>query len=216
MPCDCGDFRNAAERQFGQKRATKDLAQYRAKGPGRTTRLLLAGLATAGPIHGELLDIGSGVGVLSFELLERGVTSAVGVDLSSAHVTIAAQEASRRGRSESTRFLQGDFLDIAATLPSADVVTLDRVVCCYPECERFLQESLRHAGRVFAFSYPMDRWYVRTWVGLQNGGRAVTRNPFRSFVHRVSAMEDVIRREGFRLLDRRSTRTWRADVYARS
>jgi 2-polyprenyl-3-methyl-5-hydroxy-6-metoxy-1,4-benzoquinol methylase len=216
MPCGCGDFRNAAERQFSQKRATKDLAQYRAKGPGPTTRLLLAGLATAGPLHGGLLDIGSGVGVLSFELLDRGVTSAVGVDLSSAHVAIAAQEASRRGRSESTRFLQGDFLDIAATLPSADIVTLDRVVCCYPEYQRFLQESLRHAGRVFAFSYPLDRWYIRTWVGLQNGGRAVRRNAFRSFVHRVSAMEDVIRREGFRLLDRRSTRTWRADVYARS
>ena len=99
MPCGCGDFGNAAERQFSQKRATKDLAQYRAKGPGPTTRLLLAGRATAGPIHGGLLDIGSGVGVLSFELLERGVTSAVGVDLSSAHVATAAQEASRRGRS---------------------------------------------------------------------------------------------------------------------
>jgi SAM-dependent methyltransferase len=216
MPCGCGDFRNAAERQFSQKRATKDLAQYRAKGPGPTTRLLLAGLATVGPLHGGLLDIGSGVGVLSFELLERGVTSAVGVDLSSAHIAIAAQEASRRGRSESTRFLQGDFLDIAATLPSADVVTLDRVVCCYPAYERFLQESLRHADRIFAFSYPLDRWYVRTWVGLENCGRAVTRNAFRSFVHPVSAMEDVIRRERFRLLDRRSTGTWRADVYARS
>jgi SAM-dependent methyltransferase len=169
-----------------------------------------------GPLHGGLLDIGSGVGVLSFELLERGVTSAVGVDLSSAHVAIAAQEASRRGRSESPRFLQGDSLDIATQLPSADVVTLDRVVCCYPEYERFLEESLRNAGRVFAFSYPLDRWYVRTWVGLENCERAVTRNAFRSFVHPVSAMEDVIRREGFRLLDRRSTRTWRADVYGRS
>jgi SAM-dependent methyltransferase len=216
MPCACGDFRDAAERQFSRKRATKDLAQYRAKGPGPTTRLLLAGLATVGPLHGGLLDIGSGVGVLSFELLERGVTSAVGVDLSSAHVAIAAQEASRRGRSESTRFLQGDFLDVASQLPSADIVTLDRVVCCYPEYERFLEESLRHSGHVFAFSYPLDRWYVRMRVGLENLGRAITRNAFRSFVHPVSAMDYVIRREGFRLLDRRSTRTWRADVYARS
>jgi hypothetical protein len=97
----------------------------------------------------------------------------VGVDLSSAHVAIAAQEASR-SRSESTRFLQGDFLDIATQLPCADVVTLDRVVCCYPEYERFLEESLRHAGRVFAFSYPLDRWYVRTWVGVENFGRVMT------------------------------------------
>ena len=215
MPCSCADFGGAAERQFSEKRATKDLAQYRSKGPGSTTRLLLAGLETAGPLHGRLLDIGSGVGVLSFELLERGVTSAVGVDLSSAHVAIAAQEASRRGRSESTRFVHGDFLDVAGPLPSADIVTLDRVVCCYPEYERFLEESLRHTGHIFAFSYPLDLWYVRTWVGLQNVGRKISRNAFRSFIHPVSAMENVIRRAGFTLIDRRSTRTWHADVYVK-
>lgn len=216
MPCSCADVGGAAERQFSEKRATKELAQYRIKGPGSTTRLLLEGLATAGPVHGRLLDIGSGVGVLSFELLERGLTSAVGVDLSSAHVAIAAQEASRRGRSNATRFVHGDFLDVAGQLPSADMVTLDRVVCCYPEYERFLEESLRHADRTFAFSYPLDVWYIRAWVGLQNFGRQITRNAFRSFIHPVRGMESVIRRQGFRLLDRRSTRTWRADVYVRS
>lgn len=216
MPCSCGDVGGAAERQFSEKRATKDLAQYRAKGPGSTTRLLLAGLATAGPLHGRLLDIGSGVGVLSFELLERGLKSAVGVDLSSAHVAIAAQEASRRGRSDATRFIHADFLDVAEQLPSADIVTLDRVVCCYPQYERFLEESLRHAGRIFAFSYPLDLWYVRAWVVLQNVGRGIIGNVFRSFIHPVSAMENVIRREGFTLLDRRFTRTWRADVYVRT
>jgi magnesium-protoporphyrin O-methyltransferase len=215
MPCPCADVGGAAERQFSEKRAMKDLAQYRIKGPGSTTRLLLAGLATAGPLHGRLLDIGSGVGVLSFELLERGLTSAVGVDLSSAHVATASREASRRGRSDATRFVRGDFLDLAGQLGSADIVTLDRVVCCYPEYERFLEESLRQAGRIFAFSYPLDLWYVRAWVGLQNVGRKIIGNGFRSFIHPVPAMEKVIRREGFTLLDRRSTRTWRADVYAR-
>jgi SAM-dependent methyltransferase len=216
MPCSCCDFGGAAERQFSEKRATKDLAQYLSKGPGSTTRLLLAGLETAGPLHGRLLDIGSGVGVLLFELLERGVTSAVGVDLSSAHVATASREASRRGRSDATRFVHGDFLDVARDMPSAEIVTLDRVVCCYPEYERLLEESLRRAGRIFAFSYPLDLWYVRAWVGLENVGRQITGNAFRSFIHSASAMENVIRREGFALLNRRSTRTWRADVYTRS
>jgi magnesium-protoporphyrin O-methyltransferase len=215
MPCSCTDIRGAAERQFSEKRATKDLAHYRTKGPGSTTRLLLAGLATTGPIHGRLLDIGSGVGVLSFELLDQGLTSALGVDLSSAHVAIASREASRRGRSDSTRFVHGDFLDLSGQLSSADIVTLDRVVCCYPEYERFLEASLRHAGRIFALSYPLDVWYVRLWVSLQNVARAIVRNAFRSFIHPVSAMESVIRREGFTLLDRRSAGTWRADVYER-
>ena len=163
-----------------------------------------------------MLDVGSGVGALSFELLDRGLTSALGVDLSSAQVAIASQEASRRGRSDLTRFIQGDFLDVAGQLPSADIVTLDRVVCCYPEYERLLEESLRHADRIFAFSYPLDVWYVRAWAGLNNLGRSIVRNAFRSFIHPVAAMEDVVRREGFTLVSRKSTRTWRADVYARS
>ena len=216
MSCRCASIGDAAERQFSQKRAAKDLAQYRAHGPGSTTRLLLEGLANAGPLHGRLLDIGSGIGALMFELLDRGLTSAVGVDLSSAHVATASKEASRRGRSDSTRFVQSDFLDVASQLPSADIVTLDRVVCCYPEYERFLDESLRHADHYFALSYPRDLWYVRTWVGVENLGRQITRNQFRSFVHSVSAMEAVIDRSGFTRLSRDWTRTWCADVYARS
>jgi magnesium-protoporphyrin O-methyltransferase len=216
MTCCCSRVGDAAQRQFSQQRAAKDLAQYRAQGPGPTTRLLLDGLAKTGSLHGRLLDIGSGIGALTFELLDRGLTSAVGVDLSSAYVATASKEASRRGRSDAIRFVQGDFLDIAGELPSADIVTLDRVVCCYPEYERFLDESLRHAHRYFAFSYPTDRWYVRTWVGLENVGRQITRNGFRSFVHPVSAMETVIRRAGFKRLSRRWTRIWCADVYVRS
>ena len=216
MSCCCSSIGAAAERQFSEKRAAKDLAQYRAKGSGSTTRMLLAGLAKAGAIHGRLLDVGSGIGALTFELLNQGLASAIGVDLSSAHVATASEEASRRGRSDSTRFVQGDFLDVASQLPPADIVTLDRVVCCYPDHEPLLDESLRHAGRYFAFSYPKDRWYVRTWVGLENLGRQITRNTFRSFVHPVSVMENVIHRSGFKRVSHSCTRTWCADVYVRS
>jgi hypothetical protein len=216
MNCCRSSVGAAAERQFSAKRATQDLARYRAKGPGATTRLLLAGLAKAGPPRGPLLDIGSGVGALTFELLDQGMTSAVGVDLSEAYVAAAAQEAARRGRSSSTRFVQADFLDVVGQLPTADVVMLDRVVCCYPDCEGLLDVSLRRAGRYCGISYPRDLWYVRTWVAIQNVGRRLRGNPFRTFVHSPSVMEDVIRRAGFSLLSRGCTPTWCADVYRRT
>jgi magnesium-protoporphyrin O-methyltransferase len=215
MTCCCASFGDAVERQFSRKKAAKDLARYLAKGPESTTRLFLAALPQAGPLHGRLLDVGSGIGALTFELLERGLTSSVGVDLSSAHVETASKEASRRSQSDSTRFVQGDFVDMASQLPTADIVALDRVVCCCPEFERLFDESLRHAIRYFAFSYPRDLWYVRTWVGLENLVRRITRNTFRSFVHPVSAMENVIHRSGFTRLSQTCTRTWCAGVYAR-
>src|SRR5436309_325322 len=131
MSCCCSSVGGAAERQFSERRATKDLAQYRKKGPGSTARLLLAGIAKAGQPHGRLLDVGSGVGAVTFELLDQGMTSAVGIDLSSAYVAAAAAEAARRGRTDSVRFVHGDFVETAGQFLAADIVTLDRVVCCY-------------------------------------------------------------------------------------
>lgn len=167
---------------------------------------------TAGP----RLDVGSGVGAVTFELLKQGVTTAIGVDLSSAYVAAASGEAARLGRSDSVRFVHADFLDIASDISSADVVTLDRVICCYPEHERLLDESLGHADRCLALSYPRDVWYVRFWVRVENIGRQIRRNAFRTFVDSATAMENRIRRSGFQLVNRSCTRTWCTDVYVRS
>ena len=67
-----------------RKRRRTD-ARYHAEGRGPTTRLFQHGLEQAGTLSGTLLDIGSGIGSLTFGLLDRGVTSAVAVDASSAY-----------------------------------------------------------------------------------------------------------------------------------
>jgi SAM-dependent methyltransferase len=215
MSCCCSGTTCVAERQFSHKRVAKDLAQYRANGPDVTTRLLLAGLAKVGTPRGTLLDVGSGIGALAFELLEQGMTTATGVDLSSAHIAVSSEEAKRRGHSHSTRFVLGDFVDVAGQLPNTDIVTLDRVVCCYGDYERLLEESARHAGHSLALSYPRDVWHVRLGVSLENLGRKVIANPFRTFVHSAAAIENRIRTDGFELAHRECTRTWCADVYTR-
>ena len=216
MTCCCSHVCEATARQFGEKRAAADLRQYRAKGPGPTARLLLAGLAKAGSPPERLLDIGSGIGAVTFELLKRGTTSAIGIDLSPAYVAAASTEVVRLGRSNSARFIHADFLDVASELPSADVVTLDRVICCYPDHERLLDEALLHADRYVALSYPRDFWYIRLWVRLENLGRRLRKNPFRTFVHSPATIENRIRRAGFALLSRSNTRAWCADVYTKS
>jgi SAM-dependent methyltransferase len=215
MACCCSAVGVATDRHFDQQRAAKDLASYRSGGPGQTARLLLEGLSKASAVRGRLLDVGSGVGAVTFELLDRGMTSAVGVDLSSAHVAAATEESARRGRTAATRFVHGDFLDLAAQLPPADVITLDRVVCCYPDFERLLTASLGRTSGYFAFSYPRDVWYVHAGVWLENLGRRIARDAFRAFVHPVPAMERVIRESGFTRVDSSCTGTWCADVYIR-
>ena len=164
MAC-CG-FANGVNRQFTKAKAAQELQRYHRRGARPTTRLLLEGLSQTGRIEGTLLDVGAGVGALTFELLERGMESAVVVEASNAYAETFENEAMRRGRDAAVRMLRGDLLDVAERVERADVVTMDRVVCCYPLYAELLREALQRATRTFAFSYPRDCWYSpRSRVG---------------------------------------------------
>ena len=215
MSACCSTYGNVAGAQFDEKIATRDLNNYRKKGPGPTARLLRDMLVDAGAADGTLLDVGAGVGGLTFELLERGVKRAIAVDASSAYLAAAAQEATRRDRLRAVEFRHGDFVDVASMVPPASIVTMDRVICCYPAFQSLLQEALGHAERCFAYSYPTDIWYVRAAIAVENGLRRLKSNPFRAFVHPVDRMTQVIESGGFRLAARRQTWQWSAEVWIR-
>jgi SAM-dependent methyltransferase len=221
MTC-CSGVCDAAGRQFDEKRAAADLERYRAKGPGKTARMLLAGIEAAGAHRlprgtppAAVLDVGTGVGAIVFELFKRGATSGIAVDMSEAYIAAASDEASRQELSGAIRFVHGDFVTVGAQLPPADLVTLDRVVCCYPDDRALIDESLQHARHSVALSYPRDAWYVKLVMSVGNLVRRVRGNPFRTFVHSATAMQRRIEDTGFRLASRTSAVAWRADVYTK-
>jgi 2-polyprenyl-3-methyl-5-hydroxy-6-metoxy-1,4-benzoquinol methylase len=221
MTC-CSSVCEAAGRQFGEKRAAEDLARYRAKGPGKTARLLLAGIEAAGAHRlphdtpsVAVLDVGTGVGGIVCELLKRGATSGIAVDMSEAYIAAASEEASRQNLSGAIRFVHGDFVTVAPQLAAADLVTLDRVVCCYPDDRALIDESLRHARHSIALSYPRDAWYVKLVMSVENLLRRARGNPFRTFIHSPVVMQRRIEDAGFHLASRASTVAWCADVYIR-
>ena len=216
MACSCCAFGNTADEHFNADKVAKELAQYRRKGPGPTTRRLRDGLVSAGLREGTLLDIGGGLGTLSLELLDAGFGRAIVVDASSAYLAAAFEEATRRGRSASTEFRHGDFLIISGTLAPSSVVTLDRVVCCYPSYGPLLKQALQLATTAFAMSYPRDRWFVRAGIWLENAMRRRRGNPFRTFVHPPSDMMRIIEGAGFRLASRSRTPAWSCDVFVKA
>jgi tRNA1(Val) A37 N6-methylase TrmN6 len=213
MPCSCSSFCDTASERFNAETAAAEMKQYLAKGEGNTTRLIRSELERSGLIAGTLLDIGAGIGALTFALLDRGVTQAVTLDASAAYVETARAEAERRRLSDRVRFVHADFVESAEAFPPASLVTLDRVVCCFPAVEPLLRKAVDHAQRAIALSYPRGRWYVRAGTALENVMRRKT--SFRTFVHPPARIERVIREAGFDLISRRTTFIWAVDVFAR-
>jgi magnesium-protoporphyrin O-methyltransferase len=172
-------------------------------------------MAAGRPLE-TLLDIGAGIGALTFELLERGVPRALSVDASAAFVAAGREEAVLRNRAAQVEWIQGDYVALAEKLASADLVTLDRVVCCYPRFEPLLGAAVKHARRCLALSYPRDMWYVRLGLACQNALRTLKGCEFRVVLHPPRLMEQVITSQGLALFARRTTAAWSVDIYVRA
>lgn len=212
MACQCEGY----ESQFGDKHTANDLKRYRAKGPDKTTRLLLNAIEAEGVTGASVLDIGGGIGVVHHELLDAGAKQAVHVDATEASIRAAKDESIRRGHAGRVNFLHGDFVALANEIAPADVVTLDRVICCYPDMEQLVSASTSHARRVYGAVFPRERLLTKAFVAVSNFARRISGNSFRSYVHPVRAIDAAVRRQGLRLRSVRDTFVWRVAIYSRS
>jgi magnesium-protoporphyrin O-methyltransferase len=213
VPCQCCavDY----DEQFNAEEARRDLLDYRANGPDPSTKRLLDVLVAEG-VHGAtLLDIGGGIGAVQLELLKAGVSRSVDVDASSAYLAAAEAEADELGWRDRTRYLHGDFTLLASEVEPADVVTLDRVICCYPDARALIGRSAAKARRLYGLVHPVDRWWTRAIARISNLAYRVFRNPYRMYVHRQGLIDTLLEGEGLELMAVRSRRFWRSAVYRR-
>lgn len=204
-----------AEGLFSKRLAKQELRRYRKSGPRRTTRLLLRAIGPPGKQAKTLLDIGSGIGVIPHELLASGLSSATVVEASAAYLDAAQEEATRRSNSTRLTYTHGDFVELASSLAPADIVTLDRVICCYPDVEKLVESSVAKARHIYGIVYPRERWLTRTGVTLANIFLRLRVGAFRTYVHPSSVVEGIIRRHGFRRSSYHHTILWQVVTYVR-
>src|SRR5690606_33180807 len=115
------------------------------------------------------------------ELMRSGAARGTHADASPAYLAASRAEAERRGHAERIRYVAGDFLDVHEELPEADIVTLDRVVCCYPDMPGLIDASAAHARTALGVVYPLDAGWVRGVFRLINVIQRLRRHPFRVF-----------------------------------
>ncbi|MCC6628172.1 MAG: methyltransferase domain-containing protein [Chloroflexi bacterium] len=204
------------EAEFNPKLVRREIDQYRRQGPRGTTRLLIAALIAEGVAGLTLLDIGGGVGAVQHALLAAGATRAAAVEAASAYAAAARAEAEWRGLTDRVTLMQGDFITLAPSVAPADIVTLDRVICCYPDMPALVGLSAARARRLYGVVYPRDAWWTRLGLALINTFYRLRRSPFRVFAHPSAAVEERLRAHGLTRRYHRTTAIWQVAVYARA
>jgi 2-polyprenyl-3-methyl-5-hydroxy-6-metoxy-1,4-benzoquinol methylase len=183
---------------FSARFARRVAKRYRKHGLEKTARRMVEFLHSRGLDGATVLEIGGGIGEIQLELLKRGAARTINLELSPAYEDEAARLAREAGlETRVERRLHDIAVDPAAVEP-ADVVVLNRVVCCYPDYERLLGAAADHARRLLVFSHPPRNPLSRTLVAAQNMGFRVMGREFRTFAHPPAEMLAVLERHGLR------------------
>lgn len=206
-----------ADQLFDLKSAQKEMKKYRRKGASKSSRKLIDDLFTSSDVQGKtLLDIGGGVGALQWAFLEKGGLRSHDVDASNGYLHVAGKFAEEKGWSKQTSFLFGDLVDHADRLDSFDFVTLDKVICCYPDYKALLTSSLERCKGTIGVVYPFGGIIPKFIAQFNKVYFYFKKNPFRTYIHSPGEIENFIKSNGFEMLERKTSFPWHVQVYRRT
>jgi magnesium-protoporphyrin O-methyltransferase len=210
--CSPGDFDDI----FSPAQARSDARTYRSKGLDAEAARIADAVRSRTKPGFTVLEIGGGIGALQIELLRDGASFATNVELSRSYETVASELLAETGLSDRVARLVGDVAgDPSCLVPLADAVILQRVVCCYPNAEALVRVAAQHARRVLVLTFPIDRWWTRSAIGVANVWPRLRGSKFRAFVHPTHVVVDAASREGLALEAHRTGFLWQMLVLAR-
>jgi len=210
--CHCEEL----ERRFDIQRVRRELTEYHRRGAAPATRLLIEVLQAESIEGMTLLDIGGGIGAIQHALVPAGVSHALDVDASATYLTAAREEAERRGLAERIHFVHGNFVELASAIPPADLVTLDRVICCFNDMPALVSLSAARAQKLYGVVIPLDTWYRRLFNRVGNVLLAIARLPIHFYVYRADAIDAVVRDQGLERWFSGRVDRWQVAIYVRN
>jgi magnesium-protoporphyrin O-methyltransferase len=148
-------------------------------------------------------------------LVKAGAASAVNVELSSSYRDAAGALALEAGLEGRVELIAGDAIDLAGRVGTAEIVVMNRVVCCYPDGEQLMDVGIGAATKLLGVSYPSIHPLSRAVVGFENWSRSRRGSEFRAFVHGHSTFARP-EAAGFRQVYRRNRPIWDIRVWERS
>ena len=125
-------------RIFSERSAHAAAARYRKKGLDSTSRRIVELLLAQGVEGKTVLEVGGGVGAIQLELLRAGASRAVSIELTPTYELAAAELLAETGLADRVERRVVDFVEAGTEVDAADIVILNRVVCCYPDMPRLV------------------------------------------------------------------------------
>jgi hypothetical protein len=178
--------------------------------------MLLEAISSQGIEGRSFLDVGGGIGAIQHELMDAGATGGTHVDGSPAYLSVAREEGTRRGHGDRVQHWGGDFVDLVSLVESADVVTLDRVICCYPDMPALVGASASKARAVYGLVFPREHLANRLIFGLINLVQTLRQRPFKVYLHPTDGVESRVRSLGFRKRLHRESFLWQVHLYLKN
>jgi SAM-dependent methyltransferase len=178
---------------------------------------LRGALLSLDPTGVSVLEPGCGRGGLLLGLVQAGAAQATGVDLSSAGIEAARSRFEKAQLADRADLSVGDAARVA--LEPHDWVILDRVMCCYPDVDRLLANTIPAAKRIYAFTVPTSRGWrgvaARLEEWFENAWNTLRGQPCPGYVHDLDLIEGRLANFGFRLRHRDRQGLWHIAVYER-
>jgi magnesium-protoporphyrin O-methyltransferase len=174
---------------FSERRARSEARRYRRRGldgPSRRILKILQDekiLESQGAADRDLLEVGGGIGVLQIELLRSGVARAVSVELTPTYETVAHELLRRAGLESRVERRLMDFAEAPDQVEPADIVIMNRVLCCYPDMPRLAGAAADHAREMLVLCYPKRSWWTQAALAAANLGLRLARRQFHIFLH---------------------------------
>ena len=196
------------DKVFDEKHARSKARDYARKGLGGDSQRIVDLVRGRLPAGYSVLEIGGGIGEIQLELLKDGAARTLNVELATQYERVADEMIRDRGLADRVERRLGDFVREARTIPTADVVIMNRVVCCYPDLEALVGAAADHARHYMVMTFPVDRWWIRCGLAAANTFLAIRRSTFRGYAHATNAVISVAERRALRLSAHRRGLIW--------
>ena len=168
---------------FSERSARAEARKYRRRGLDGTSRRIVDFLKARGVDGQTVLEVGGGIGAIQIELLKAGAARAVSIELTPTYEDVAAGLLNEAGLTDRVERRVMDFAQASSQVEGADVVIMNRVICCYPDMPRLAGAAADHARQMLVMSYPTGAWWMRVALGLGNFVLWLLCREFHVFVH---------------------------------